>query len=66
MNLKCLITWSEKYQDEIEGTEGHEMSQTSNIQLNISLKPKTQIEFREKPIQITEIPFKQGMVGPLI
>ena len=42
--------WSEKYQAEIEGTDKREMLQTYDIQLNISLKPKTKIEFRRKNI----------------
>ena len=48
--LTYIFSWSEKYHVEIEGTNGHSMLQTSDIQLNISLKPETQIEFREKPI----------------
>ena len=42
--------WSEKYQVEIEGTNERKLLQTSNIQLNISLKLETQIELRENPI----------------
>ena len=42
--------WSDKYQAEIEGTTGRELLQIIDIQLNISLKLETQIEFCEKII----------------
>ena len=48
--LAYLTLWSEKYQAEIECIDEHGLLQTSDIQLNIYLKPETQIEFHEKII----------------
>ena len=66
--MTYLIPWSEKYQAEIEGTDEREMLQTFDIQLNISLKPETQIEFCENPISDHKNTFQKqyGMPSNMI